>query len=278
MEKKHIAVIMTVHNRKDKTLKCLASLFANKLSDEIHCYLTDDGCNDGTADAVLERFTNVTVLKGNGSLFWNRGMYKSWNEALSMNPDFYLWLNDDTLLYDNALVTLMNESRQYKGEAIIVGSTCDADRRLSYGGRRKARKHPIVSPKMEKVCDCDTFNGNIVFIPRSVVEKIGILDPYFHHSFGDIEYGLRASSKGIKCIVAPGYLGYCERNNPIPLFRRKQYSVFKRYKLLYSPLGFNPLEDFHLNRKYSPLWKCILWFIKLHINVLFPVDHIKFEK
>lgn len=277
MEQKHIAVIMTVHNRKDKTLMCLKYLFVNKIQAKVSCVLTDDGSTDGTSEAVLDKFQNVTVLKGDGNLFWNRGMLNSWKEAVKTDPDYYLWLNDDTILTDNALSTLSNISAQTNDDAIVVGSTCDARGILSYGGRTKTRKHTIVNPKKEETCDCETFNGNIVFIPRSVVKEIGIIDPFFHHSFGDIEYGLRASSKGIKCLVAPGFLGICERNNPIPLFRRKEYSLIKRYKLLYSPLGFNPIEDFHLNKKYYPIWMCILWFVKLHFNVLFPVDHTKFE-
>ena len=53
-----VAVLMTVHNRKEKTLRCLQSLgstlepFADSVS--VKVFLTDDGCTDGTADTIRE--------------------------------------------------------------------------------------------------------------------------------------------------------------------------------------------------------------------------------
>lgn len=273
-----IAVIMTVHNRKEKTSNCLTKLFANKSNNMlVECFLTADGCTDGTEEAIKSLFPYVKIIKGDGSLFWNRGMYKAWFEASKGNYDFYLWLNDDTLLFDDALPRLLFIAQRDKCETIIVGSTCDKFGKLSYGGRKGNRMHTLIPPDEVRAVSCDTFNGNIVLIPSTVVIKIGINDPYFHHSFGDIEYGMRATKNGVYCKIAPGFYGICERNNPVPLFRRVKYSVFKRYKLLYSPLGFNPCEDFYLSKKYYPLWKCCLWFVKLHLNVLFPKDHSKFE-
>lgn len=278
MNKNKVAVIMTVHNRKEKTIRCLKKLFENDIiENDIICYLTDDGCTDGTAESVINQFPNVVIIEGDGTLFWNRGMYKAWNRALQDKPDYFLWLNDDTLLEKTAVSCLIDIVSKYQDEAIIVGSTCDSYGELSYGGRQFPRKHNIIVPDSYVSKPCSTFNGNIVLVPNKVVDKIGIIDPYFRHSFGDIEYGLRATKNGIRCIIAPGFLGKCNRNNPIPLFRRKQYSLLKRYKLLYSPLGFNPIEDFYLNKKYYPLWKCLLWYIKLHLNVLFSIDHTKYN-
>lgn len=53
----HIAVIITCHNRKEKTLHCLTNLFEAKKAyghNEVRLavFLTDDGCTDGTAEAV----------------------------------------------------------------------------------------------------------------------------------------------------------------------------------------------------------------------------------
>lgn len=40
-------------------------------------------------------------------------------------------------------------------------------------------------------------------------------------------------------------------------------------------LSSHPLTDFYLNRKYYSLYKAISWFVKLHQNVLFTVNHTK---
>lgn len=276
MEK--IAILMTVHNRKEKTLVCIRNILAQKLPSHVNLeiFITDDGSTDGTSEAISENFTAINIIKGNGNLFWNRGMNLAWKNASKSNPDYYLWLNDDTILKENAISILIENAHKTNCESIIVGSTTanKSETTITYGGRRKNRKHSLIIPNLEgKLKECDTFNGNIVLIPKAVFQKIGYNDEYFHHSFGDIEYGLRASKYGFKNYIAPGILGYCSRNNPIPIFRRKNTPLLKRYKLLYSPLGYNPKEDYHLNKKFYPLILCVLWFIKLHINVLFTKDH-----
>ncbi|MBM6674976.1 glycosyltransferase family 2 protein [Marseilla massiliensis] len=273
-----IATILTVHNRKAKTINCLRALNNNHVKGiQIEVFLTDDGCTDGTAQSVLDEFPDTHIISGKGDLFWNRGMYQAWTEAAKTHPDYYLWLNDDTVLMGDSIARLVECSMKHDNRSIIVGSTIDEKGNLSYGGRKKDKKHSIVAPLAEQDIECSTFNGNIVLIPNSVFDIVGLNDPYFHHSFGDIEYGLRAGKLGVKSYIAPGFYGKCNRNNPIPIFRRKQYPLWKRFKLLYSPLGYNPLEDFHLNRKFYPLYKAILWFVKLHINVLFTVDHTKIK-
>lgn len=76
-----IAILMTVHNRKQKTLACIQKIFNNSTQDDIVCYLVDDGCTDGTKEAVAKLYPKVKVIKGDGYLFWNRGMFLAWEIA-----------------------------------------------------------------------------------------------------------------------------------------------------------------------------------------------------
>ena len=84
-----IAVLMTVHNRKEKTLRCLSSLEETLASwrerFELKVFLTDDGCTDGTAEAVRRKEWSfpVEILQGDGTLFWNGGMILAWKAAIS---------------------------------------------------------------------------------------------------------------------------------------------------------------------------------------------------
>ena len=43
-----IAVLLTVHNRKEKTLNCLRRLYSQEKIDQyvVDVFLTDDGCTD----------------------------------------------------------------------------------------------------------------------------------------------------------------------------------------------------------------------------------------
>lgn len=276
-----IAVLLTVHNRREKTLRCLEFLKNTIIKDvRYSVFLVDDGSTDGTTEAIKRKYPSVNVVKGNGRLFWNRGMRLAWKSSLKAKCDFFLWLNDDTILMNDAFERLLRCSAQCENKSIIVGSTFSSKENLthSYGGRTKKRDHLLIKPNDKEVVECDVFNGNIVLIPYGVFEKVGLNDEFYRHSFGDYDYGIMAKKRGVKSYIAPGYYGFCNRNNPVPLFRRKCFSVFKRYRLLYSPLGYNPIEDFHFNKKFRPLWLCVWYFIKLHLNVLFPVDHTIYSK
>lgn len=223
MNCKRLAALLTCHNRKLKTLACLKALFNQELKTEvaIDVYLVDDGSTDGTAIAVAESYPQVQILQGNGRLFWNGGMRLAFAEAIKHDYDYYLWLNDDTVLYPNALNNLLDAiaGLQAKDEhrVIVAGSTCDPKTKaLTYGGvvrrsRWRPLKFDLVEPG-EDVKRCDTLNGNCVLIPREVVQVVGNLDPVFTHYAGDWDYGLRAKQQQCTVWVAPGYVGTCSQN------------------------------------------------------------------
>lgn len=218
-----IAVLMTCYNRKSKTLATLKSLFQQRSIDEIghKVYLVDDGSTDGTGQAVQQTYPDVKIFSGDGNLFWNGGMRIAFSEAIKDDPDYYLWLNDDTILYPDALNSLLTTSRhlfeQGEQKAIVAGSTCDPDTGdFTYGGIVKITpllpfKFRFLDPT-EAAQSCDSMNGNCVLIPRSVVELVGNLDPAFIHYLSDWEYGLRARQKGCTVWIAPGYQGTCSPN------------------------------------------------------------------
>ena len=223
MNRDRTAVLITCHNRKPKTLACLAALFNQALSPEvtIEVYLVDDSSTDGTAEEVQQAYPQVKILQGDGNLFWNGGMRKAFAEALKQDYDYYLWLNDDTVLYPEALSTLLATSHylveQGDIHSIVVGSTQDPENgALTYGGVvQEYRWHPLrfrlVQPN-ETAQRCDTMNGNFVLIPRKVAQLVGNLAPELIHYVADYDYGLRAKNQGCTVWVAPGYAGTCPLN------------------------------------------------------------------
>jgi GT2 family glycosyltransferase len=223
-----IAVLLTCFNRKELTLNCIDMLHKQRIDDGfcIEYYLVDDGCTDGTPLAVKEKFPDVTLIDGNGSLFWNGGMRLAWSEALIKNYDFYLWVNDDSLIYPDAISKLLRAHKQLKendqNAGAILGSMVDPiSKMLSYGGRNKGQgidpfdMSPILDSRItEYPIECDFINGNFTLIPKATISKIGILSDEFTHSMGDFDYGLRSKIAGLQCWVAPGVLGEC-KSNPI---------------------------------------------------------------
>ena len=266
-----IAVIMTVHNRKDKTLKCLNHLFSSHFSDNVKIvvYMTDDGSDDGTAEMVQKQFEQVRIIKGDGTLFWNRGMYTAWKEAAKSAHDYYFWLNDDTFIFPDAIERLIAVSIKNEDKAIVVGSTCSVDNKdvITYGGTGKNGKR-IYSETQE--LSCFYMNGNIVLIPDYVFKKVGFNDYHYRHALGDHDYGLMAIDRGIKVLVAPGIYGSCNAHDKKSVWCDSNQPFNKRWRNFFKPTGSNPFEFFYFRKKHCGLIPACLTFISNIIHVFFP--------
>ena len=268
---KKIAALLTVHNRKEKTLACLGDLFKQHLPEGVvlEVFLTDDGCTDGTRESVKEKFPQVVIVNGDGSLFWNRGMVAAWKEAAKSDYDFYLWLNDDTFIYCDAIGRLLNSSVSHQDKAIIVGTTSTVGKNedVTYGGR-DVNGNLITDVDEEK--QCKTFNGNIVLIPKHVYKKLGTNDPHYRHALGDHDYGLMATQNRIEIWTASGILGECDRHDIPTVWMDPSQPFLKRWKNLFSPLGNNPFEFFYYRKKHYGLAAACMTFASNFLHFLFP--------
>ena len=280
MNRDRLAALLTCYNRSSKTLASLTALFSQEHNSgvTIDVYLVDDGSTDDTATAVSQRFPQVKILQGTGSLFWNGGMRIAFAQALQHDYDYYLWLNDDTVLYPNALETLLTTAQtlQKQGEelTLIAGSTCDPQTKaLTYGGvvrrsRWRPLKFDLIEPG-EQVKRCDTINGNCVLIPRNVVQVVGNLDPAFTHYAGDWDYGLRAAQQGCSVWVAPGYVGTCSQNYQPDSAVSSQVQWSEGLKKIAQPKGLavreqtlHPLGEWKVfAQRYAGLFWPIFWLI-----------------
>ena len=269
---KHLAVLLTVFNRRDLTVKCLQRLYEQKIPENVkmEVYLTDDGSTDGTKKAVLDNFPQVHVIDGDGSLFWNRGMWTAWDVAAKVkNYDYYLWLNDDTILYENAITDLVTSSSCYNDQSIIVGA-CKATclDKMTYGGQTKNRKLVVPNNMLDR--EVYYFNGNIVLIPLYVYNKIGNLNFKFRHSRGDIDYGYRAAKEGIKCYQYHRFLGECDLHERPAVWCDPKVSFIKRCRAFYKPTGISPSELFYSERRQKGLHIAVFHLFTIHMRLIFP--------
>ena len=265
-QSKNIAVLLTTYNRKDKTLACLKSLFEQQLPPGVllTIHITDDASSDGTPEAVAIQYPTVKLYKGNGSMFWAGGMRHTWQQALATRPTDYLLVNDDTILTSNAISTLINCVKMAKSTSICIGSTIDIETGIqSYGGSRltSARKwKSIMIEAGDTYMQCDFGNANIMLVPATIVNTIGILSDVFTHSLADYDYTLRAKKAGFKVLIAPGYLGMC-KNDHGNNWKSQKVSLKERIQYLKSPKGL--------------AYKEYLWFIKNHFPYSYPSAFLK---
>jgi GT2 family glycosyltransferase len=277
----NIAILLACYNRREKTLACLERLRRQQLPDNV-CYetiLVDDGSSDGTGDAVNEHFPETIVIRGTGGLYWNQGMRLAWATAIDRSDyDYYLLLNDDTELYDDAIARLLETETSLRSASgrpsIVVGSIADPiDGHQTYGGVTRVKNYigirfSLVEPSTVPL-PCDTFNANCVLISKEIVAAVGILSDRFSHAMGDADYGLRAKEQGYDCCIAPGYVGTCSINAPANTWLDVSLPLKERKKLLHSPKGQRPDEWLYFVRRHAGVVWVLSW-VQLNMRLYFP--------
>ena len=92
-----INVIIPVHNRIKYTLQCIKSLKKQTCAKEFKIFLVDDGSTDETIKIINNKFPEVTIFKGDGSLFWGGAVNYGIKNVLRLSKknDWILLVNND---------------------------------------------------------------------------------------------------------------------------------------------------------------------------------------
>jgi len=273
----NVIALLACHNRKELTLRCLDAFFSQTFRQDppkLEAIVVDDGSTDGTGAAVQAQFDSVHVLAGDGTLYWARGMQLAESRAVARRPEFVLWLNDDVTLDATAVDRLLTATATCS-DAIVVGVLLDPDTRVvTYSGVTRSWWHPLRTRLVEpsdRLQEADTFNGNVVLVPRLVYERVGPIDGGFSHAQADYDYGFRARAAGFRVVVAPGVFGVCKRGGSQGTFRDSTLSLKTRWQLILGPRGL-PVRSHmrYLRRHGGRLWP-VFWaapYVKLTVSAL----------
>ncbi len=226
-----IAAILTVFNRRHKTVSCLQHLLKasddyNRSADDhidLSVFITDDGCTDGTSEAVKSEFptADIHIIEGTGSLFWAGGMRLAWQTAIDcgISWDYFLLLNDDTNVFSNVFQELFGADshgfRQKGCHGLSSGVTCQPGNpdEVTYGGfnfASKAKGRRVIVQPTGKPQPVDLVHANILLVHHSVVESIGVFYAGYKHSSADFDYGMLARRHGFPTMVTANVCGECE--------------------------------------------------------------------
>lgn len=293
-----IAILYTCYNRREKTLSSLKGLYesvrifnqqSNNEKIEPVVYLTDDGCTDGTADAIrnIYQTQDINILQGTGNLYWAGGMRFAWKEAMKRHEewDFYLLLNDDTDLFPHCFIELLEALKYCKSHfgkvGIISGITCANDdvTKITYGGDvipNKFNGRQIRLGRSSKPQMVDITNANILLVPKSVVDQIGIFYEGYKHGRADNDYSMQARKKGIPVLITAGACGACENDHETKIqFREKIISMSLRERIGYFSHPLHSTSDYLTFIRRNMLFRYPLAIVFRMMETYFPKIYFK---
>jgi GT2 family glycosyltransferase len=210
---KKVAVITPVRNRREKTLRFLECLYAQKGID-VAVYIVDSNSSDGTSEEIAELYPQATVVFATDDDFWTGATNRGIQRALDDGADKILTINDDAIISNTFISDLNALSEKYRIDILASRQDFEHDRGLIWSigayhdwesmslfqlGYHKSRFEDLPQDvKDREIVEVEFAAGNGVLINRSVFDRIGLYDEVnYPHYHADSEFLLRARANGI---------------------------------------------------------------------------------
>tara|TARA_B110001469_G_scaffold122752_1_gene133835 strand:- start:14 stop:853 length:840 start_codon:yes stop_codon:yes gene_type:complete len=222
-----IYIIIPVHNRIDKTIRCLDSIYSQSF-ENISVVVVDDGSSDSTKEKVGNLYPETIILPGNGDLFWTGAVSFGINYVLNicLESDWILLVNNDVQLKNDTIGKLvkfaLNRNRKVMASAISVNSL-NRDVIIKSGTKVKSwvlniTYHVLQGESISKISsfdpiEVDLLTGRCLLHPVEMFKVIGNYNAnLLPHYGGDDEFTARAKLFGYKLFLLPSAIAHLDQD------------------------------------------------------------------
>ena len=204
-------VVIPVFNRIQLTTRCLESLLA-QTEKGMDIIVIDDGSTDGTSEVIPERFPEVQIIAGDGTLWWSGAVNLGIQQALlSAAPEDYILLVNNDTYFDPIFLARCREAAVKYPKSLVGSVLVDSFTGQKQGGVRinwYTAKHTWLNSGKGiedfppgHVEPVSVLTGRGVIVPCSVYCEIGLYEQFYLEQNGDTELSRRANLKGYRLFV-----------------------------------------------------------------------------
>lgn len=209
-----ISIILLNWNGIQDTLECLASVFAIDYP-RYEVIVADNGSRDQQGQRIKQHYPQITLIENGSNLGFAEGNNVAIRHALSTGADYVLLLNNDTTIDSDALTGFAQAIRQFPAAGIFGAKIFYHSRpkTLWYAGARwDSRRGGFMHVGMgeeddglshEQIGDQDYITGCALLVSRTVIERIGVMEPQFFVYFEETDWCHRARRAGFRCLLVP---------------------------------------------------------------------------
>jgi GT2 family glycosyltransferase len=217
-------VVVVTSNTRSLTLRCAAAVLTPGAGPLVHLIIVDNASSDGTAEAILERWPEATVLRNEA----NVGFASACNQgARAGESDYILFLNSDAFPRPGALARVVSFLQSHPEHSAAAGLLVDVgtDRpqvgfavrglptlttqiALLVGLERLWPGNPVsrrqTLPNFDYGATQDVAAqpaGACLACPRASFEAVGGFDEAFYYWFEDVDLVLRLQERGPVALV-----------------------------------------------------------------------------
>jgi len=204
-----VSIIVPVFNQFQYTHACLASLqtVGDKVAFEV---IVVDDCSTDETTALVQRMEGVIYLRNET----NSGFIASCNRGANKARGKYLFfLNNDTLVKEGWLTTLVDTFAEEPGAGIIGSKLVFPDGRLQEAGGiiwrdasgwNYGKFDDPKKPEYNYLREVDYCSAAALMVPRSLFQKIGGFDErYAPAYYEDTDLAFKVRSAGYRVLYQP---------------------------------------------------------------------------
>jgi GT2 family glycosyltransferase len=211
-----LSICIANWNARDYLARCLESIGAQSAGLSVEIIVVDNGSTDGSVQCVRQRFPSVTLIENTA----NVGFVQATNQAMRLSRGRYvLWLNNDTVVLDQALARLVQFMDEHPAVGICGPKVLNRDGTIQNQCRRGfptpwaafayfsglSRLFPrreffsrylMTYCHEDEVHEVDAVSGCCLLARRQVVEQAGLIDTAYHSYGEELDYCAVAKERG----------------------------------------------------------------------------------
>jgi GT2 family glycosyltransferase len=262
-----VSIVVVNWNTKELLRRCTESIFRETKEVVIEVIIVDNGSADGSAEAIQQEFPNVHIIRNNE----NKGFAAASNQGIEISRGRYvLLLNSDLEMVDRTIdkivrfadanscagvvgCKIINFDDSVQPSCFTFPSFTNLLFRTFYLNKFFPRHHVFGRECMtwwsyDDTIEVEAVKGCFMFVRRSAIEQVGVLDEIFFLYFEESDWCYRMRQHGWKTIFTPSakvmHVGgaAAERAGAVSLlhFVHSQQLFFNKYRgrIYYSLCGY----------------------------------------
>lgn len=214
---KKVIVITINYNQAQMTIECVNSVLES-IYDNFQIFLIDNGSEENDYFKLVKAYnqeSKVDILRLENNCGYVGGVNHGLKNASELNPDYFLIMNNDTIIDKSAITALVDIGGEYNQNAIISGKVYHFNKpnKLQYiGGSLQDRRylkmynpgqHEIDRGQYDSIEERDMLDDIMWLLPRKIFNSIGYYSTYFFLYGEQADYARRAIKNGYKLIYTP---------------------------------------------------------------------------